>query len=211
MSNKTHEGAPRPEEAAGAPDPRKEPSAAPGTEPGTPQAEPAPREAEAPAPETEAPGSQPEAAPGPEEELEALRAELAGEKDKYLRLMAEYDNFRKRSARERECLYADVKADLLEKLLPVYDNLARALQQQTADEAYRRGVEMTMNQFMEILEKVGVTPIPAVGVPFDPAVHNAVMHIQDEEHGEGEIVQEYLRGFKMGDRVIRHSMVQVAN
>ena len=68
-----------------------------------------------------------------------------------------------------------------------------------------------MNQFMEILEKVGVTPIPAVGVPFDPAVHNAVMHIQDEEHGEGEIVQEFLRGFKMGDRVIRHSMVQVAN
>ncbi len=205
MSSNTHQDAPRPEEAAGAPDPRKEPSAAPGAEQDIPQAEAeaAPPAAEADAPDTEA--------AGPEQELEALRAELAGEKDKYLRLMAEYDNFRKRSARERECLYADVKADLLEKLLPVYDNLARALQQQTADEAYRRGVEMTMNQFMEILEKVGVTPIPAVGVPFDPAVHNAVMHIQDEEHGEGEIVQEFLRGFKMGDRVIRHSMVQVAN
>ena len=205
MSSNTHQDAPRPEEAAGAPDPRKEPSAAPGAEQDIPQAEAeaAPPAAEADAPDTEA--------AGPEQELEALRAELAGEKDKYLRLMAEYDNFRKRSARERECHYADVKADLLEKLLPVYDNLARALQQQTADEAYRRGVEMTMNQFMEILEKVGVTPIPAVGVPFDPAVHNAVMHIQDEEHGEGEIVQEFLRGFKMGDRVIRHSMVQVAN
>ena len=205
MSSNTHQDAPRPEEAAGAPDPRTEPSAAPGAEQDIPQAEAeaAPPAAEADAPDTEA--------AGPEQELEALRAELAGEKDKYLRLMAEYDNFRKRSARERECLYADVKADLLEKLLPVYDNLARALQQQTADEAYRRGVEMTMNQFMEILEKVGVTPIPAVGVPFDPAVHNAVMHIQDEEHGEGEIVQEFLRGFKMGDRVIRHSMVQVAN
>lgn len=205
MSSNTHQDAPRPEEAAGAPDPRKEPSAAPGAEQDIPQAE---AEAAPPAAEVDAPDTE---AAGPEQELEALRAELAGEKDKYLRLMAEYDNFRKRSARERECLYADVKADLLEKLLPVYDNLARALQQQTADEAYRRGVEMTMNQFMEILEKVGVTPIPAVGVPFDPAVHNAVMHIQDEEHGEGEIVQEFLRGFKMGDRVIRHSMVQVAN
>lgn len=125
--------------------------------------------------------------------------------------MAEYDNFRKRSARERECLYADVKADLLESSSRSTTTWPGPLQQQTADEAYRRGVEMTMNQFMEILEKVGVTPIPAVGVPFDPAVHNAVMHIQDEEHGEGEIVQEFLRGFKMGDRVIRHSMVQVAN
>ena len=133
------------------------------------------------------------------------------EKDKYLRLLAEYDNFRKRSARERDNIYADVKADTLLKLLPVYDNLERALQNQTADEAYRKGVEMTMNQFTEALKTLGVTPIEAVGETFDPTLHNAVMHTDDPERGEQEIVQEFQKGFKMGDRVIRFSMVQVAN
>lgn len=157
--------------------------------------------AEAPAEETEAPN----------DELTALRAELAGEKDKYLRLFAEYDNYRKRSARERDNIYADVKADTLTKLLPIYDNLERALQQETADEAYRKGVEMTMNQFSETLKSLGVEPIPALGETFDPAVHNAVMHIEDPEKGAGEIVQEFQKGFRMGERVIRFSMVQVAN
>lgn len=145
------------------------------------------------------------------EELEALKKELAGEKDKYLRLMAEYDNYRKRSSRERDNIYADVRADTLTKLLPVYDNLERALKQETADEAYRKGVEMTMNQFTEVLKGFGVTPIEALGETFDPTLHNAVMHTEDETKGEGEIVQEFQKGFKMGDRVIRFSMVQVAN
>ena len=144
-------------------------------------------------------------------ETEKVKAELAGEKDKYMRLMAEYDNFRKRSAREREALYADIKSDTLLKLLPVYDNLERAMAQPTADEAYRKGVEMTLNQFTETLASLGVTPIEAVGQTFDPTLHNAVMHIDSEDHGEAEIVQEFQKGFKMGERVIRFSMVQVAN
>jgi len=144
-------------------------------------------------------------------ETEKVKTELAAEKDKHLRLMAEYDNFRKRSAREREALYADIKADTLLKLLPVYDNLERAVAQSTEDEAYRKGVEMTLNQFTETLASLGVTPIPAVGETFDPALHNAVMHIDSEEYGEGVIVQEFQKGFKMGERVIRFSMVQVAN
>ncbi len=166
-------------------------------------------EPEAPAPE--------EAAPQPTEEellraeLESVKKELAGEKDKYLRLLAEYDNYRKRSSRERDNIYADVKADTLTKLLPVFDNLERALRNPTADEAYRKGVEMTMNQFLEVMKALGVTPIEALGAPFDPKLHNAVMHVEDPEHGEQEIVQEFQKGFKMGDRVIRFSMVQVAN
>ena len=144
-------------------------------------------------------------------ELEAKETELAGEKDKYLRLLAEYDNFRKRSARERENIYADVKADTITKLLPVYDNLERALSHPTADDAYRKGVEMTMNQFLETLKTMGVTPIEALGQTFDPTLHNAVMHLEDPEKGEQEIVAEFQKGFKMGDRVIRFSMVQVAN
>ena len=144
-------------------------------------------------------------------ETEKVKAELAGEKDKYLRLMAEYDNFRKRSAREREALYADIKSDTLLKLLPVYDNLERAVAQSTTDEAYRKGVEMTLTQFTETLASLGVTPIEAVGQTFDPTLHNAVMHIDSEEYGEGVIVQEFQKGFRMGDKVIRFSMVQVAN
>ena len=144
-------------------------------------------------------------------ELESAQNNLAAEKDKNLRLRAEYDNFRKRSARERDNIYADVKADTLKKLLPIFDNLERALRQETADEAYKKGVKMTMTQFLEALQALGVTPIEAVGQKFDPNEHNAVMHMEDPEKGEGEIVQEFQKGFKMGDRVIRFSMVQVAN
>ena len=144
-------------------------------------------------------------------ELESVQTELAAEKDKNLRLRAEYDNFRKRSARESDNIYADVKAETLKKLLPIFDNLERALRQETADEAYKKGVEMTMNQFLEALKALGVTPIEAVGQTFNPNEHNAVMHMEDPDKGEGEIVQEFQKGFKMGDRVIRFSMVQVAN
>ena len=149
-----------------------------------------------------------EEAVSPEEEL---RAELAGEKDKYLRLAAEYDNYRRRSSRERERIFADVKKDVLTKILPIYDNLERALKQETADEAYRKGVEMTMHQFEETLKGLGVTAIEAVGETFDPNIHNAVMHTEDPEKGENEIVAEFQKGFRMGDDVIRVSMVQVAN
>ena len=141
-------------------------------------------------------------------ETDALRAELESAQTA---LAAEKDKFRKRSARERDNIYADVKADTLKKLLPIFDNLERALRQETADEAYKKGVEMTMTQFLEALQALGVTPIEAVGQKFNPNEHNAVMHMEDPEKGEGEIVQEFQKGFKMGDRVIRFSMVQVAN
>ena len=125
--------------------------------------------------------------------------------------MAEYDNFRKRSAKERENIYADVRADTVVKFLPVYDNLVRALAQATEDEAYRKGVEMIMAQLEEILAKLGVEAIPAVGEVFDPKLHNAVMHVEDESCGEGIIVEEFQKGFRMGDKIIRFSMVKVAN
>ena len=152
-----------------------------------------------------------EEAPAEKSAEELLKEELAAEKDKHLRLAAEYENFRRRSAKEREALYTDVKADTVAKLLPVYDNLERALKQETADAAYRKGVEMIMTQFNEVLGKMGVTAIETEGQHFDPTLHNAVMHCDDEEKSEGEIVQEFQKGFKMGERVIRFSMVQVAN
>ena len=144
-------------------------------------------------------------------EEQKLRTELAQEKDKYIRLAAEYDNFRKRSAKERENVFSDARSDTILRFLPVYDNLARALAQETVDEAYRKGVEMTMTQLRTILEKLSVVEIPAVGETFDPARHNAVMHVEDEELGESVIVEEFEKGFMLGDRVIRFSMVKVAN
>ena len=135
-------------------------------------------------------------------------AKVQAEHDRYLRLAAEYDNYRKRSARERESIYSDVRADTVTKFLPVYDNLVRALEQSTADEAYRKGVEMIMTQFKDILGRLGVTEIESVGQTFDPALHNAVMHDVDEEQGENIIVQELQKGFRMGDKVIRFAMVK---
>ena len=158
----------------------------------------------------------------PEEEIaqetveEEVKTEAAAESapasdDRYLRLMAEYDNFRKRSAKERELIYTDVRVDTVSKFLPVYDNLARAMSTATADEAYKKGVEMTFNQLCEVFKKLGVEEIEAVGKTFDPNFHNAVMHVDDEEKGENEIVEEFQKGFKVGDKVIRFSMVKVAN
>ena len=144
-------------------------------------------------------------------ELDAVKEQLAKEHDGYLRLAAEYDNFRKRSQKEKDSLYGDVKAETLKKFLPVYDNLVRALAQSTEDEAYRRGVEMIMNQFNVTMEKLGVTEIECLGKKFDPAFHNAVMHVEDEEKGENEIIEVFQKGFMMGDKVIRFAMVKVAN
>ena len=150
-------------------------------------------------------------ATAPETPESRLEAELAAERDRYLRLAAEYDNFRKRSQKERENIYADVRADTVLRLLPVYDNLERALKQETPDEAYYKGVEMILAGFHEALEKLGVTEIPTVGEQFDPVLHNAVMHTEDETKGENEIIEELQKGFRLGDKVIRFSLVVVAN
>ena len=131
--------------------------------------------------------------------------------DKYIRLMAEFDNYKKRSVKERENIYTDVRVDTVTKFLPVYDNLERALKAETADEAYKKGVELTFNQLMDVFKKLGVEEIESVGKTFDPNFHNAVMHVEDEEKGESEIVEEFQKGFKIGDKVIRFSMVKVAN
>ena len=139
------------------------------------------------------------------------KAELNGANDRYLRLLAEYDNYRKRSQKEKDNLYGDIRADVVSKFLPVYDNLSRALAQSTEDEAYRKGVEMIMNQFNSTMEKLGVTEIESLGQKFDPALHNAVMHVDDEEKGENEIVEVFQQGFKIGDKVVRFAMVKVAN
>ena len=144
-------------------------------------------------------------------ELERAKAALAAQEDKYLRLAAEYDNYRKRTAKEKEALWIDIKADTAAAFLPVYDNLERAVNQPTADEAYKKGVEMTMNQLKEVFSKLGITEIPALGEQFDPNLHNAVMHIDSEELGENVISQVFQAGFRCGEKVIRFAMVQVAN
>ncbi len=152
------------------------------------------------------------------EELEQVRAQLAAaqdekkaQDDRYLRLAAEYDNFRKRSQKEKEATWANAKADTVAALLPVYDNLERALKQETSDSAYKKGVEMTMNQLNEVFKKLGVETIDAQGQPFDPVYHNAVMHEEDENLGENTVAEVFQTGFKLGDRVIRCAMVKVAN
>ena len=133
------------------------------------------------------------------------------EHDAYLRLAADYDNFRKRTVKEKEASYGNGKADAVEKLLPVYDNLERALNQPTEDEAYKKGVEMTMNQLVTIFTGLGVEIFGEKGDAFDPNLHNAVMHIDDETLEENTIAMVFQKGFKIGDKVVRFAMVQVAN
>ena len=163
-------------------------------------------------PQEEAPVQETPETPGPDAgELDALRKALADKEDQYLRLAAEYDNFRKRSQKEKEGIYQGAKSDAVAAFLPVYDNLDRALKQETADEAYKKGVEMTMAGLKDILSKLGVEEIPALGETFDPALHNAVMHVEDESAGENTVVDVFQAGFKLGDKVIRFAMVKVAN
>lgn len=145
------------------------------------------------------------------EEAVDLEAELAKEHDNYLRLAAEYDNFRKRSLREKEQFYTEVRAETAGKFLPVYDNLERALAQATADEAYKKGVEMTMNQLVSVMEALGVKAFGEIGEEFDPTIHNAVMHCEDELLGENTIAEVFQKGFMVGEKVIRFAMVRVAN
>ena len=133
------------------------------------------------------------------------------EHDAYLRLAAEFDNFRKRTVKEKEASYGNGKADAVAKLLPVYDNLERALNQPTEDAAYKKGVEMTMTELVKIFTSLGVEIFGEVGEAFDPNLHNAVMHIDSEELGENTIAMVFQKGFKVGDKVVRFAMVQVAN
>ena len=133
------------------------------------------------------------------------------EHDAYLRLAAEFDNFRKRTIKEKEASYGNGKADAVAKLLPVYDNLERALQQPTEDAAYKKGVEMTMTELVKIFTNLGVEIFGNVGDAFDPELHNAIMHNEDESLGENTISMVFQKGFKLGDKVVRFAMVQVAN
>lgn len=140
-----------------------------------------------------------------------LRDELAAEKDKYLRLMAEYDNFRKRSAKERLELSASVKADTVAEILPLIDNFERALAVETQDTAYKQGVEMIFKQFGDMIKKLGVTEMELEGKEFDPNLAMAVSSVENEELGENTVAQVLQKGYKLGDKVIRHAMVIVAN
>ena len=133
------------------------------------------------------------------------------EHDTYLRLAAEFDNFRKRTIKEKEASYGNGKSDAVQKMLPVYDNLERALKQPTEDAAYKKGVELTMTELVKIFTGLGVEIFGQPGDSFDPALHNAVMHTEDESLGENTIAQVFQKGFKLGDKIVRFAMVQVAN
>lgn len=158
----------------------------------------------------QAPGAAPEQPePG---ELEKLQAEFEAHKQQYLRVLAEYDNFRKRTQNEKSAIYNNAVADTVQALLPIADNIERALGQENATaEDMRKGVEMIEAQIEQAFEKLGITPSGAVGEPFDPNLHNAVAHIEDESLGENVISAVFQKGYLLGGRVVRHAMVQVAN
>ena len=163
-------------------------------------------------PETPETVPQPEQAEAPETpEVNPWEEKYNAERDAHLRVAAEFDNFRKRTVKEKEASYGNGKADAVAKILPVYDNLERALKQETTDAAFKKGVEMTMTELVKILNGLGVEIFGQVGDSFDPNLHNAVMHTENEELGENVIAQVFQKGFKLGDKVVRFAMVQVAN
>ena len=145
------------------------------------------------------------------EKMEGLAKLVADVNDKYLRLAAEYDNYRKRTAKEKESIYGDAKADTIKPLLAVYDNLERGIAQYDEADVHRQGLELILRQFTKTLTKLGVTEIEAQGQPFDPEKHNAVMHVEDESAGENTVVEVFQKGFMIGDKVLRFAMVKVAN
>lgn len=145
------------------------------------------------------------------DELGAMKQELDETTDRLKRIMAEFENYKKRSNKEREMLYNSLLADIVSSFLPVIDNLEKALSVETQDENYKQGIELVLKQFRDVLAKFGVEEIKTVGETFDPEVHEAVSSIQDETKGEKEIVQEFRKGYKIGTKVVRHSMVVVAN
>jgi len=144
-------------------------------------------------------------------EVNPFEEKYNAEHDAHLRLAAEYDNFRKRTIKEKEASYGNGKADAVAKMLSVYDNLERALNQETTDAAYKKGVEMTMAELVKIFTSLGVEIFGNVGEQFDPNLHNAVMHIENEDLGENSISAVFQKGFKIGDKIVRFAMVQVAN
>ena len=131
--------------------------------------------------------------------------------DRYKRILAEFENFKKRSSKERDGLYNSILSDVVEVILPVLDNLENAVKVQTGDEEYKKGIELVLKQFQDVLKSKGVEEIKTVGETFDPELHEAVSSIQDDTKGEKEIVQEYRKGYKIGNKIVRHSMVVVAN
>ena len=164
------------------------------------------------APQAEAPETQAgDAEAAGDQALEQAQAALKAKEKEYLYLRAEYDNFRRRSSKEKTDAYAKAKADAALAFLPVYDNLLRALAAPCSDEAYVKGVEMTMTQLKSVLEKLGITEIECLGKPFDPNTQNAVMHIEDDSMEENVVVEVFQTGFMMGDKVVREAMVKVAN
>lgn len=170
------------------------------------------QEETAAAEETTAEAAEKEAEQPQETPEQKLQKQLDELNDRYMRMAAEYDNFRKRVARERDMIRSEATGKALTAILPIYDNLERALAQETADTEYKKGVEMTARQFDSALESLGVEIIAAQpGTEFDPTVHNAVMHVEDEEAGENIIVEEFQKGYLYRDSVVRHSMVKVAN
>ena len=162
---------------------------------------------------------EPEVVDAPEEETNSLQAELealkqvnAQQKEQFLRLAAEYENYRRRTAKEKETLYQDAKADTIKEFLAVYDNLERACAAEGDDDSpHKKGLVMIFHQYQEILKKLGVEEIAALGQTFDPETMNAVMHVDDENFGENTVAQVFQAGFRLGDKVVRHAIVQVAN
>ena len=145
------------------------------------------------------------------QEIDSVKTELEETTDRLKRLMAEFDNYKKRSAKEREGLYNSLLADIITNFLPVVDNLEKAVGSETTDESYKQGVDLVLKQFMDVLEGLGVKEIEAKGTAFNPEYHEAISMVQDESLGEKEIKEVYRKGYQIGDRVIRHAMVIVAN
>lgn len=143
--------------------------------------------------------------------IDPKQQELDELNDRYKRVLAEFENYKKRSGKERETLYNSILSDIVEVFLPIVDNLENALKIETQDEEYKKGIELILKQFKDILKAKGIEEIPALGETFDPGLHEAVSSIQDPEKNTQEIVQEYRKGYKIGSKIIRHSMVVVAN
>lgn len=144
-------------------------------------------------------------------ELQAKQKEIDELTDRYKRILAEFENHKKRSQKEREGLYNSILGDIVEVILPILDNLENAVKVETSDENYKKGVELVLKQFQDVLKSKGIEEIKALGETFDPEIHEAVSSVQDDSKGEKEIVQEYRKGYRIGSKVIRHSMVVVAN
>ena len=149
--------------------------------------------------------------PGDSQQIKALNEQVAQLNDRLLRTAAEYDNFRKRSQKEKEAIYADSKVEVIQKFLPVLDNFERAALAQSDFESYKKGIEMTVSQLLDVFTAVGVTAFGEKGDTFDPNMYNGVMHVDDDAFGENEVAEVFMKGYKLGDKVIRHATVKVAN